>query len=84
MSNNCKHQNYDDYFEKCPDCNLSLMDIIRTAETEGDARDGAIYWQELFSETAMSYGELAEWQAVFKELGKKFNLTDEFKENGII
>jgi hypothetical protein len=32
----------------------------------------------------LSYGELAEWQAYFSELADKFDLVEEFKENGII
>lgn len=82
--NKCKHENYDEYFEKCTDCNMSFMDMIRTVDNAGDARDGAIYWQELFSERDISFGELAEWQAIFSELGDKYNLTEEFEENGII
>lgn len=31
-----------------------------------------------------SYGELVEYQAYFEELAKKFDLVEEFKENGII
>lgn len=82
---NCKHDNYDEYFEKCPDCGLFLVDIIRLADNAKDASDGAIYWQELYRDRdEVNYSDLAGWQEVFIELGKKFNLTDEFKENGII
>lgn len=54
---------------------------IKSAE---QARDMAIDWQAWASEQSLSYSELAEWQGFFETLAKKFNLTDEFKENGII
>lgn len=52
--------------------------------TEDEARNEAIDWQSWHQDQAMSYGELAEWQAHFTETGEQFNLTEEFKENGII
>jgi len=55
----------------------------KTVKTEGEARQYAIDWQNWASEQNLSYGELAEWGAVFAKLGEKFNLTEEFKENGI-
>ena len=54
--------------------------IIKTKE---EARQYAIDWQSGISEVSLSYGELAEWGEVFTELGKKFDLTEEFRENGI-
>ncbi len=48
-----------------------------------DARNAAIDWQEAFERKSMSWGELAEWQAYFTELGARFGLLDEFRENGI-
>jgi len=36
------------------------------------------------SEQSLSYSEIAEFSGFFETLGKKFNLTEEFKENGII
>ena len=32
----------------------------------------------------MSWGELVKWQNQFRDLAEKFNLLDEFTENGII
>ena len=55
--------------------------IIKTKE---EARQIAIDWQYKQSKQAMSYHELLQWQNYFEILAKKFNLTDEFKENGII
>ena len=55
----------------------------KTVKTEGEARQYAIDWQNWASEQNLSYGELAEWGVVFEKLGEKFNLTEEFKENGI-
>lgn len=57
---------------------------ILQAKTAEEARQYAIDWQTWQSEQSLSYGELDEWQAVFNELAVKFDLTEEFKENGII
>jgi len=54
---------------------------IKTAE---EARDYAITWQHWQGLRRMSYGELQEWQQRFEELARKFGLTAEFKENGIL
>jgi hypothetical protein len=53
-------------------------------KTKEEARDYAIRWQYWFSEQNLSYGELLKWGIYFERLGKKFKLTDEFKENGIL
>jgi len=47
-----------------------------------EARDQAIDWSN--SQESMSYQELFEWQDHFVKTGEKFNLTEEFEENGII
>lgn len=52
--------------------------------TADEAREKAIDWQNWFSEQTMSWGEVAEWSAYFEDLGTRFGLTEEFKENGII
>lgn len=49
-----------------------------------DARQHAIDWQHWMNDQSLSYGELAEWQSHFERLGERFDLTDEFKENGIL
>ena len=48
------------------------------------ARAKAIEWQEWFATTSMSWGELADWQAYFTRLAKRYGLVREFKENAII
>jgi len=55
-----------------------------TPKNKGEAREQAIVWQEWQSNRSMSWGEVAWWNNYFKKLGKKFGLTEEFKENGII
>lgn len=52
--------------------------------TVEEARQQAIAWQQWQSEQSLSYGEVAEWEDHFTAIAKKFNLTEEFKENGII
>lgn len=53
-------------------------------KTQDEARQYAIEWQRWAGEQSLSYGELAEWGAIFTELANKFDLVDEFTENGII
>ena len=53
-------------------------------KTKEEARQYAIEWQQWASEQDLSYGELAEWGAEFERIGREFDLTEEFKENGII
>lgn len=48
------------------------------------ARQEAIDWQHDFPNHNYSYGEIAYWCAYFEELAKRYGLTEEFKENGII
>ena len=47
-------------------------------------RQSAIDWQNDFANHDYSYDELMEWQAYFKKLGRRYGLTAEFKENGVI
>lgn len=49
-----------------------------------EAREMAIAWQSWVSEQSLSYGEIHEWTSHFEEVGERFGLTEEFKENGII
>jgi hypothetical protein len=53
-------------------------------KTKEQARQYAIDFQVWASEQNLSYSELAEWQAEFERIGIEFDLTEEFKENGII
>lgn len=47
------------------------------------AREEAIEWQERFGEQSISYEELAIAQSVFEQLGRRYGLLTEFRENGI-
>lgn len=53
-------------------------------KSEDEARQAAIAWQSWQSDKALSIGVIADWSAYFAELAKKYDLTDEFKENAII
>lgn len=53
-------------------------------KTKEQARDKAIEWQHWQSQRSTSLDELIEWQNYFEELGKRFDLTEEFQENGIL
>lgn len=52
--------------------------------TKQEARQEVIDWQAKNANRNISYEELSIIQDYFIELGKRFNLTEEFKENGII
>lgn len=56
----------------------------RLFHSAGEAQDFAIEYQNWASNQDLSYGELVYYTNYFEELGKRFNLTDEFKENGIL
>jgi len=56
----------------------------REVTTQDEARQYAIEWQHWAGEQSLSYGELAEWGAIFEELAERFDLVEEFKENCII
>lgn len=67
--------------DKRIDFHLPSADKVKTA---GEATDLAIDWQSWQSEQSLSYGEAVYYQNYFEALAERFNLTDEFKENGII
>jgi hypothetical protein len=56
---------------------------IPEVQTRDEARDISIEWQRWQSEQSMSWGEVLEYQVYFEELAKKFDLEEEFRENGI-
>jgi len=60
------------------------MNKKQQINTQAEARSYAIDWQNWASEQAMSWGELAEWQDIFAKLAEKYDLSEEFNENGII
>ena len=53
-------------------------------KTREEARQYAIKWQLQTSDKKMYLSELQEWADYFEGLANKFDLTEEFKENGII
>jgi hypothetical protein len=57
---------------------------LTSIKTASQARDLAIDWQVWQANRALSYSELADWQDYFETVATKFNLTDEFTENGVI
>lgn len=52
-------------------------------EKKKKAREKAIEWQERLVEQSISYGELVIAQSVFEQLGRRYSLLTEFRENGI-
>lgn len=48
------------------------------------ARDEAVEWQSGFCDHNYSYDELVYWREYFEQLGKRYGLVREFRENGII
>ena len=57
------------------------MNWIKTKE---QARQYGIDYQDWISEKNLSYTELAHFQGKLETLAKKFDLIEEFKENGLI
>lgn len=53
-------------------------------ERKAAAREKAIEWQHDFENHNYSWLELAQWQQYFEKLAKRYGLTEEFTENGII
>jgi hypothetical protein len=52
--------------------------------TKDQSRQFAIDWQAWQATQALSHQDLADWQAYFADLAARFDLADEFKENGIV
>ena len=53
-------------------------------EKKERAREKAIQWQLDFEHNNYSYSDLAAFGYYFENLGKRYGLIREFKENGII
>lgn len=68
------------------------MDIekVKQAQTQEEARQFAVEWQTTWQdENPMEWGSvdwktISEWSQVFAELANRFDLMEEFLENGII
>ena len=56
----------------------------RNITTKEQAREYAIDWQNWASEQNLSYDEIIAWQCHFGAIASRYNLIEEFKENGII
>ncbi len=56
---------------------------LKQPKTKEQARDQAIKTQNIISNNNFSYYELMVISEHFEKTGKKFDLLDEFKENGI-
>jgi len=56
---------------------------LKTPKTKEQARDQAINFSLKFNNKQFSYSELIIISQHFEKTGKKFDLLDEFKENGI-
>ena len=63
---------------------MKKLHKLTYSEKKEKIREEAIDWQLDFSNHNYSYGELAEIQAYFEKVGKKYGLIKEFRENGII
>lgn len=59
-------------------------DKAQQINTHEEARQYAIDWQNWVSDQNLSYSELIQWHNIFIDLGRNFDLTAEFEENGII
>lgn len=59
--------------------------MTRYQREKARAKEKAMQFQDSFAEgESWSWLELAEAQAYFEKQAKRYGLTDEFKENGII
>lgn len=58
--------------------------MSRYAREKENARQKAIEWQLDFNNHDYSYGELIYFTEYFTKLAKRYGLTEEFRENGII
>tara|TARA_R100000734_G_scaffold4962_1_gene4382 strand:+ start:1387 stop:1566 length:180 start_codon:yes stop_codon:yes gene_type:complete len=56
---------------------------LKQPKTKEQARDQAINFSKKFYDKQFSYSELIIISEHFEKTGQKFDLLDEFKENGI-
>jgi len=57
---------------------------LKIPKTKEEAQQQAMDWQSNFSSKSSSWEEVIKASAHFEKVAKKFNLTAEFRENGII
>lgn len=60
------------------------IEDIKKIKTRAEARQFAIDWQSWQSDKALDWSRYAHWTHEFEILANKFDLVEEFKENGII
>lgn len=60
---------------------LPRLERITTAD---QAREVGIDYQTYAAEASLSYGELVYYTNMLEDLAKRFDLLDEFRENGVI
>ena len=53
-------------------------------KTQNEAKQIAINYQNWASKRSLSYYDISLWQNYFETLAEKFDLKEEFLENGII
>ncbi len=53
-------------------------------EKKEEIRQRAIEWQKDFEKQDYCWGDLIIYQEYFEDLGKRYGLLKEFRENGII
>jgi len=63
---------------------LNEVTKLKMPKTADEAREQAMDWQNDFSSKSMSWSEVVDAQTHFEKTAKKFKLTKEFEENGII
>lgn len=61
-----------------------INDMLKNATTSDKARQSAIDWQSYQSMVNLSSYELIRFSQAFQQLAKKFDLEEEFRNNGII
>ena len=54
------------------------------AEKKEEIRQRAIEWQQDFEKQGYCWGDLIIYQEYFEDLGRRYGLLKEFRENGII
>lgn len=60
------------------------LPAIADVKSADQARELAIDWQNWQSDQSLYMSEVADYQAYFTKLARKFRLVREFKENAII
>ena len=61
-----------------------LKKPINEFKDKDQAREFAIDWQNWVGDQALSLQELVDWQDYLEEIGKRYGLLAEFKENTIV